>query len=76
MKAFISYRHFDDNHLKQLHKHLAQLERDKSLNAWTDNEILAGSKIDEEVAAALHDSDLLIAGKNYCKKIDQQIEFF
>ncbi|WP_424494124.1 toll/interleukin-1 receptor domain-containing protein [Salinimicrobium sp. GXAS 041] len=73
MKAFISYSHFDENHLNHLHKHLAQLERDKSLDAWTDNEILAGSKIDEKVAAALLDSDLFLAllspdyiNSNYC----------
>lgn len=73
MKAFISYSHLDENHLNQLHKHLAQLDRDDLLKAWTDNEILAGRKVDKEVAAALKDSDLFLAllspdyiNSNYC----------
>lgn len=73
MKAFISYSHYDENYLKQLHKHLAQLQRDNLLTTWTDNEILAGGNIDAGVPEALESSELFLAllssdyiNSNYC----------
>lgn len=73
MKAFISYSHADAKHLERLHKHLAMLRRDGSLKDWTDNEVLPGGKIDAEISAGLHDSELFIAmasadylASNYC----------
>ena len=73
MKAFISYSHFDENYLNHLHKHLAQLEREGSINSWTDNEINAGSSIDDEVSDALLNSAMFLAllspdyiGSKYC----------
>lgn len=61
MKAFISYSHNDNNYLDQLHKHLAQLRRDNVLTDWTDNDILPGSAIDDQVIASLRSSDLFLA---------------
>ncbi|TDN87104.1 TIR domain-containing protein [Salegentibacter sp. 24] len=73
MRAFISYSHFDENHLNHLHKHLRQLQRDGIISTWTDNEIPAGGKIDDVVIETLKNTDLFIAllspdyiNSNYC----------
>lgn len=83
MKAFISYSHFDENHLTLLHKHLAQLQREKLITTWTDNEILAGGKIDEAVSDALSGCKIFMAllspdyiNSNYCyeKEFEKALE--
>jgi hypothetical protein len=61
MKAFISYSHQDATMLSHFHKHLAQLKRDNILEAWTDEAIPAGGKIDKKVSAALNNSGLFLA---------------
>ena len=83
MKAFISYSHFDENHLTLLHKHLAYLQREKLITTWTDNEILAGGKIDEAVSDALSGCNIFMAllspdyiNSNYCyeKEFEKALE--
>lgn len=59
--AFISYSHADDAALGRLHKHLAMLRRDDMLSAWTDHEILAGSRLDAAITKALEGSSLFLA---------------
>lgn len=61
MKAFISYSHKDRIMLEKLHTHLSQIRREGLLTTWTDQEIFAGSKIDNEISANLQDSQLFIA---------------
>ena len=53
MNAFVSYSHQDVAMLELLHKHLAQLQRDKIITTWTDRDIDAGSALDPTIAAAL-----------------------
>lgn len=60
-KAFISYAHADEKALDRLHKHLAMLRRDGTLEAWTDHAILAGGKFNQEIIASLNSSNLFIA---------------
>ncbi|ANL35138.1 toll/interleukin-1 receptor domain-containing protein [Rhizobium phaseoli] len=71
--AFISYSHADSKHLDRLHKHMAQLLRDEVFETWSDHAIVAGSKLDNEVFAALRSSQVFIAlispdylASNYC----------
>lgn len=71
--AFISYAHADEKALERLHKHLAMLLRDGTLNTWSDHKILAGEKIGETISASLSESSLFIAllspdylASNYC----------
>ncbi len=71
--AFISYSHVDEKHLERLHKHMALLQRDGSLQTWTDHQIIPGRGLDEEVSQALRSSDIFIAlvspdyiASNYC----------
>lgn len=59
--AFISYSHADSKHLDRLHKHMAPLLRDEAFDTWTDHEILAGAKLDNEVTMALRSSQVFIA---------------
>ncbi|MBX7494903.1 toll/interleukin-1 receptor domain-containing protein [Qipengyuania sp. 6B39] len=61
MKAFISYCHTDETILDKLHKHLAQLRRDGTIDTWYDREILAGGRFDSEISAQLADADIFLA---------------
>ena len=73
MNAFISYSHQDSNMLDMLHKHLAQLKREGIISTWTDEEIPAGRKLNQNISSALTSSNLFIAllspdyiASNYC----------
>ncbi|MCK8491782.1 toll/interleukin-1 receptor domain-containing protein [Spirosoma sp. RP8] len=73
MNAFISYSHQDNQMLDMLHKHLAQLRRDKTIATWTDRLILAGGNLDNDISTSLENSQLFIAllspdyiASNYC----------
>ncbi len=75
MKVFISYSHNDETALGRLHTHLAVLRRDGRIDEWFDREILAGGKIDAEVADRLESSDLFLLllspdflASDYCVK--------
>lgn len=77
MIAFISYSHQDAQMLDALHKHLAQLQRDKTIATWTDHEILAGGEFDKKIESALNASKLFLAllspdyiASNYCYEIE------
>ncbi len=59
--AFISYSHADEKALERLHKHLAVLRRDGTLEAWTDHAILAGGRFDQEIVKSLNASSIFIA---------------
>jgi hypothetical protein len=61
MKLFISYSHVDAKALERLHKHLAVLRQDGLVDTWYDRAVLAGSKIDKEIAAELESADVFIA---------------
>lgn len=83
MKAFISYSHVDSRYLERLHVHLAQLQREQIISTWTDKQILAGGKLDNEISNSLNSSDLFIAllspdyiNSNYCyeKEFEKALE--
>jgi hypothetical protein len=61
MKAFISYSHQDSTMLDHLHTHLSQLKRDRLILTWTDRQIDAGGRVDDQIGAALKDAQLFIA---------------
>jgi len=61
MNAFISYSHKDTEMLDMLHKHLAQLQRDGVISAWTDHQIPAGVNVNQNISSALNNSKLFIA---------------
>ena len=61
MQAFISYSHQDNAMLDYLHTHLAQLRRDGLMSEWTDRDIDAGGRIDDQIGRALKDAKVFIA---------------
>jgi TIR domain len=73
LDAFISYSHADEKALERLHKHLAMLRRDKTLNAWSDHKVLPGEKFGDKISEKLARSGLFLAllspdylDSNYC----------
>lgn len=73
MHAFISYSHVNEKHLDRLHKHMAMLKRDGLIETWSDHQILAGSRLGQQIDGNLERSQLFIAlvspdylGSNYC----------
>ena len=79
MQAFISYSHEDASMLDLLHKHLAQLQRDNIVTAWTDRDILAGGKLNAAISSELSQSNLFFAllsphyiASNYCYETEFQ----
>ena len=73
MNAFISYSHNDSEMLDMLHKHLAQLKREGILKDWTDQNILAGGNLNNQINSALIGASVFIAlispdyiASNYC----------
>lgn len=73
MNAFISYSHKDQEYLEMLLKHLAQVKRERLLNAWTDHEIEAGSSFNADISNSLEQAKIFIAllspdyiNSNYC----------
>ena len=61
MKAFISYSHKDENYLDLLHRHLAQLKRENLVEAWTDQNILAGDNLNNKILSTLENAQMFIA---------------
>jgi hypothetical protein len=59
--AFISYAHADEQAVGRLHKHLAMLKREGTLNAWTDHAILPGDRVDGAISAQLERSTIFVA---------------
>jgi len=73
MNAFISYSHNDTAMLDLLHKHLVQLQRERIISTWTDNEIPACGSLNSNISTALNNSNIFIAllspdyiASNYC----------
>lgn len=73
LHAFISYSHVDEKHLERLHKHMAMLQRDGTIETWSDHKILPGGKVGQEIDKSLSRSGLFIAlvspdylASNYC----------
>ena len=73
VNAFVSYSHKDNHVLERLKVHLTLLKRDGLINLWSDNEIRAGGKLDQEIEKA-HDNSMLFIpivspdflASNYC----------
>jgi len=73
VSAFISYSHTDEKYLDRLHKHMSLLQREGSIETWTDHQIIPGSRLDSVVMSALRSSELFVAlvspdyiASNYC----------
>jgi hypothetical protein len=67
IQVFISYSHEDQRYLEQLEVHLGTLLRQRSIRIWFDRKIRAGEKWEDEINAALYNSQviLLLVSANY-----------
>ncbi len=79
MRAFISYSHHDSTALDRLHVHLANLQRERRIEAWYDREILAGDVLDDQISQELEAADLFLLlispdfiASNYCVEREMQ----
>lgn len=61
MKVFISYSHHDEEYLRRLEVHLSQLQRDGTIQSWTDKNINAGKHLDSTISKGLETSGIFIA---------------
>jgi len=75
--VFFAYSHRDEGILKELHAHLAMLEREGLIATWHDRCISAGSDIDDTIAAKLNEADitmLLVSAQflasDYCYNVE------
>ena len=60
MRGFISYAHADRADFLALEPHLKALRRAFDLQAWTDHEILAGTRWEQRIAEAIAAADVLV----------------
>lgn len=61
VNAFISYSHADEKDLDRLRKHMAMLQREGSISAWTDHAVLPGTNLSGEIDKNLQASAIFIA---------------
>lgn len=61
VEMFISYSHADEVLLDRLRKHLVMLQRDGTLNTWTDHSILPGVNLSQDIIFALDRSKIFLA---------------
>lgn len=58
-KLFISYSHDDADYLREFQKHLSPLKRNGVISAWSDQALIAGDVLHDELVAQLESSDLV-----------------
>lgn len=80
VQIFISYSHADDRVLERLHKHLAMMQRDALISAWSDHQILPGANLNAAISSELEKADIFLAllspdylASNYC--YEKEFEF-
>jgi hypothetical protein len=60
LHIFISYSHVDRSHLNDFTKHLISLRRNGVIKDWTDKELIAGDKLDEEIKDNLLSANIVV----------------
>jgi hypothetical protein len=59
-RMFISYSHADAEYLTEFKKHLVSLKKNEIIKEWTDKELVAGDRLDEEIKNNLLNSDIVV----------------
>ncbi|MGB1205825.1 MAG: COR domain-containing protein, partial [Chitinophagales bacterium] len=60
MKVFIVYDAKDTEHFERLEKHLKILEREKKIEIWAKNKIIASDKVDEVTQENMQEADIVL----------------
>ena len=58
--VFVSYAPEDRDLQKRLRVHLSPLRRSDKINDWSDEELLPGSQLNEEIKKRLHRADIIL----------------
>jgi hypothetical protein len=73
IRVFYSYSHEDENHRKELEKHLTIMKRQGFIETWFDRKILPGHEFSEEIDDNLENSNIVLflvsssfLSSNYC----------
>jgi flagellar basal body-associated protein FliL len=60
IKVFISYHQNDEDLREELEKHLASLQREKTIISWSDRKIVAGQEFKGEINKYLNQAGLIL----------------
>jgi tetratricopeptide (TPR) repeat protein len=60
VEVFISYHEKDNDLREELEKHLATLQREKTITSWSDRKIVAGQEFKGEIDKSLNQAGLIL----------------
>ncbi len=60
LNVFISYSHKDEEYLRELENHIANLKRKNLIRAWSDREIRPGMDWSNEISNQMEKADLIL----------------
>jgi tetratricopeptide (TPR) repeat protein len=60
IEVFISYHQKDEDLREELEKHLASLQREKTIISWSDRQIVAGQEFKGEIDKSLNQAGLIL----------------
>ena len=76
-RIFISYAHKDEELRQELEKHLAELERQKIVTTWSDEQIRPGEELDNAIQKELERADIILLlvspdflASTYCREVE------
>ena len=76
-RIFISYAHKDEELRQELEKHLAELERQKIVTTWSDEQIRPGEELDNAIEEELERADIILLlvspdflASTYCREVE------
>ena len=76
-RIFISYAHKDKELRQELEKHLAELERQKIVTTWSDEQIRPGEELDNAIKKELERADIILLlvspdflASTYCREVE------
>jgi formylglycine-generating enzyme required for sulfatase activity len=74
IRIFIVYAREDEKYVHQLRRTVQDMERRAEIKIWTDHELQAGEKWDEEIKAALHAAQVILILMSWDAMASEYIE--
>lgn len=79
MKLFICYSHEDEKYRVRFEKHLKQMQREGTIDSWSDRKIIPGKDWNNEIDSNIENSELIIflisqdfIASEYCYEVEMQ----